>query len=1189
MKLHKNLIIFSIFLINLVFAGEYNYTDALAKALMFFEANRCGKKVHIHNRFNWRGPCHIYDGIDIGEDLEGGYHDAGDHVIFGMPQTYAFSTLGWAYYETKDVYERTNQKIWMLRTLKYFSDFFMKCHRNPDVFYYQKGDGAIDHNYWGPPEMQGYQDYTIARATKHKASPDTPAGDVAANAAAGMALMYLNYKDVDYNYAVDCLTHSITLYRLARKYEGLGTGDGFYTHDTFEDDMSFAGIWLARAAKEYGDQRMKEDFGDLLNTVFEFDIKNSTLSVYQLFLNDAKMYLDRKKGTDDPDDFQYEPFWPYCWGNIFMGSVLLYGLEVDPVLKAQGKRNPYLDQIRKVIGNYAAGTSYFSKTPGGLTYPNTWGVLRYVSAAMFCFSVYLKYKPDEPNYQTWLSYIKSQIDYILGDNPRITIDVDHPDGFYNPGSYIVGWGHNPPKHPHHRAAHGSSTNNMNEPRYHKHILYGALVGGPDSNDTHNDVTTDYVLNEVAIDYNASAVAGLSMAAYFWGQNQMPEPDPEPEPHPGDEVYVTAVMGQDSGQRSQPTIYLFNKCSYPPRFLKDLSYRYFVDISELKQATTPYSENNVEIEIAYNPVSSATISQSLIPYDPSRNLYYVEVYYPVDLPYFISVPILSPYAPFQFALVFKSSTWEEIWDSSNDYSRIGIPNGNGYEDSIKTYRIPVYQKGVLIYGSEPGKVVDPNDQPPLIYFKKPYPNTTLSGKIYLEGQTVDDKGIEKFVFYIHDPDTMQILWVSTHTQFIQANTTATFTTFWDSDDFPNGTYIIRMVSYDTNGQTGVAFAQINIDHESGQQQNYSYPVVKILFPQNNDFISTNFEVRANITDYYGITHAELWLNNVFISSKTQGPFDWFIDVSNYPEGSTITIKVVGYNTLGLSSSDEIKVYKVTQTQQPSPTQIIFEYPSDGATVSGVVDIYIQIISSYTITKVEYYIDEVLKYQTNVSPYIYSWDTTKVENTSHTITVVVYDEVGISSKTIVVNVLNVAEDQKPQIQIVNLVDGETLVEDKEVIIKISDDKKLNFVKVKVLNNEFDHDLTSITTTYLEIKYLVKISSLAPNISYAVEVYAVDSSSQTTYLRYYFSVMEEKEELKGELKKIYFLSLNNDGINDYINFNNKIDEFTLYNIKGEQIAKEKNIEKWYPNKTVSPNFYLYEAKMKDKLYKGIVIITK
>ncbi len=1186
-KLINLIILFLIFIVSLVFAGNYNYTDAMAKALMFFEANRCGKNVHIHNRFNWRGPCHIYDGIDVGEDLEGGYHDAGDHVIFGMPQTYAFSTLGWAYYETKNVYERTNQKIWMLRTLKYFSDFFMKCHRNPDVFYYQKGDGVIDHNYWGPPEMQGYQDYKIGRATKHKASPDEPAGDVAANAAAGMALMYLNYKDVDYNYAVDCLTHSITLYRLARKYEGLGTGDGFYTHDTFEDDMSFAGMWLARAAKDYGDQKMKQDFGDLLNTVFGFDVKNSTLSVYQLFLNDAKMYLDRKKGTNDPDDFQYEPFWPYCWANIFMGSVLLYGLEVDPVLKSQGKRNPYLEQIRKVIGNYAAGTSYFQKTPGGLIYPNTWGVLRYVSAAMFCFSVYLKYNPDEPNYQTWLNFIKSQIDYILGDNPRITIDVDHTNGFYNPGSYLVGWGQNPPKHPHHRAAHGSSTNNMNEPRYHRHILYGALVGGPDSTDTHNDVTTDYVLNEVAIDYNASAVAGLSMAAYFFGQNQMPEPDPEPEPHPGDEVYVTAVMGQDSAQRSQPIVFLFNKCGYPPRFLKDLSYRYFVDISELKQATTPYSENNVKIEVAYNPVSSSTISQSLIPYDPSRNLYYVEVNYPVDLPFYISVPILSPYAPFQFALVFQSPNWEEIWDSRNDYSRIGIPNGNGYEDSVKTYRIPVYQKGVLIYGSEPGKVIDTNDQPPLIYFKKPYPNTTLSGKIYLEGQTVDDKGIEKFVFYVHDPQTMQILWVSTQTQYVQANTTATFTTFWDSDNFPNGTYLIRMVSYDTNGQTGVAFAQVNIDHESGQQQDLSYPVVKITFPQNNDVITTNFEVRANITDYNGVSYAELWLNNVFISSKTQGPFNWPVDISNYPEGSTITIKVVGYNVLGLSSSDEIKVYKITQQQQQSSTtQVFFEYPQDGDTVSGIVDIYIRILSSYTITDVKFYIDGILKYQTNISPYIYSWDTTLVTNTTHTITVEVYDNVGMSSKTITVNVLNLQEDQKPQIQIVNLTNGETITKDKNVIIKITDDKKLSVVQVKI-NNEIIYDLKNLTTSQLELNYLLKISSFENNKSYSLEVFAVDNSSQTSYLKYNFSVSTEIENEYG-IRKIYFVSANNDGINDAISFSKNVELFTLYNKKGELIVEEKNIKLWQP-KNLEPDFYIYKIKLENKWYKGIVVVLK
>ena len=44
-----------------------------------------------------------------------------------------------------------------------------------------------------------------------------------------------------------------------------------------------------------------------------------------------------------------------------------------------------------------------------------------------------------------------------------------------------------------------------------HILWGALVGGPSSTDQPDDVTTDFVLNEVAVDYNAAFVGALAGA------------------------------------------------------------------------------------------------------------------------------------------------------------------------------------------------------------------------------------------------------------------------------------------------------------------------------------------------------------------------------------------------------------------------------------------------------------------------------------------------------------------------------------------------------------------------------------------------------------------------------------------------------------------------------------------------------
>ena len=44
---------------------------------------------------------------------------------------------------------------------------------------------------------------------------------------------------------------------------------------------------------------------------------------------------------------------------------------------------------------------------------------------------------------------------------------------------------------------GSDTSRPN-----RFTLFGALVGGPDSQDKYNDSRNDYLANEVAIDYNA---------------------------------------------------------------------------------------------------------------------------------------------------------------------------------------------------------------------------------------------------------------------------------------------------------------------------------------------------------------------------------------------------------------------------------------------------------------------------------------------------------------------------------------------------------------------------------------------------------------------------------------------------------------------------------------------------------------
>nr|KAG5686635.1 hypothetical protein BaRGS_011079 [Batillaria attramentaria] len=98
----------------------------------------------------------------------------------------------------------------------------------------------------------------------------------------------------------------------------------------------------------------------------------------------------------------------------------------------------------------------------------------------------------------------SQVNYALGDNKYKM-------------SYVVGVGDNFPRRPHHSAsACPPAPESCNWVTYHEdvdnwHVLYGALVGGPDQHDNYTDDRTDYVQNEVATDYNAgfqSALAGL---------------------------------------------------------------------------------------------------------------------------------------------------------------------------------------------------------------------------------------------------------------------------------------------------------------------------------------------------------------------------------------------------------------------------------------------------------------------------------------------------------------------------------------------------------------------------------------------------------------------------------------------------------------------------------------------------------
>jgi endoglucanase len=602
-------------------ATDLNYADAFMKSILFYEASWCGPDAN-NNRLKWRGPCHVNDGADVGHDLTGGFHDAGDHVKFGLPQAYASSTLAWGLYEFNETYQAKGQAAPMLNVLRHFTDYYLKCMVDDSTFYYQIGEGNIDHAYWGPPELQ-----KDARPSQYAATPASPASDVCGDTAATLAIMSMLTETSDPAYSAKCLSAAAKLFTFGKTHLGQSQSGGFYSPGSYLDELTWGAYWLYKATG---------------TASYKTDIEGFVAA----------------KGITGGNG--YANHWTHCWDDVWGGVFVKLATEFPD--------QPIYKQIAEE--NITYWMNSLATTAGGLKYINSWGNNRYVAAECMLALVYYKNMttPDA----SFRDFAKSQIDYILGKNPMNM-------------SYEVGFGSKYPLFPHHRAASGRYEPLEAKTLPEKHLIYGALVGGPDDNDVYVDSIDDYAKSEVAIDYNAGFVGALAGITTYFGQDQLPGAIPGIE-GTGPFLYTKASIIQEQIHQSTIDVWLVNNSLLPPAYNKNLSFRYFVNLSELYSQGLSVNDVSVFLDYSSRPnryeETKATIS-GLKPWDEANHIYYFEG----------SWPSIELYGAVEFK--FRLAAYMANLDTSNDYSHEGLG-----AVLITTPAIPVYENGKLVFGTEP---------------------------------------------------------------------------------------------------------------------------------------------------------------------------------------------------------------------------------------------------------------------------------------------------------------------------------------------------------------------------------------------------------------------------------------------------------------------------------------------------------
>ncbi|MFC5470741.1 glycoside hydrolase family 9 protein [Cohnella suwonensis] len=623
-------------------ASSYNYAEALQKSIYFYEAQRSGD-LPANNRVEWRGDSGMTDGADVGKDLTGGWYDAGDHVKFGLPMAYSAAMLAWSVYEYKDAYVQSGQLDKTLENIKWATDYFIKAHTAPNELYVQVGQGSADHAWWGPAEVMQMN------RPSYKISASCPGSDAAGETAAALAVASIVFQQSNPSYSATLLTHAEQLYSFADTYRGkysdcVTDAQAYYNSwSGYQDELSWGAAWLYLATN------------------------NAT------YLTKAIAASNNWGKEGQSTNWGYK--WTQSWDDVHYGAQLLLArITNDSAFIASTERN--LDYWTTGVSGTGEKITY---TPGGLAWLDTWGSLRYAMNASFLAFVYSDWVTDAAKKNKYKNFAVSQALYALGDNPSNS-------------SYVIGFGTNPPQHPHHRTSHGSWADSQSVPANHRHVLYGALVGGPNSSDAYTDSISDYTANEVATDYNAGFTGVLAKMKLLYGAGQAPLASFPPQETKEDEMFVEASFNSTGPTYTEIKALINNRSGWPARMGDKLSFNYYMDLSEVFNAG--YGLSNLTVSTNYN--QGATVS-GLLPYDEANNIYYVKVdftgtkIYPGGQPHYKK--------EVQFRIAAPSGT--TFWNPNNDFSAQGLVSSS---TAAKTVYIPLFDNGVKVFGNEPGPVV-----------------------------------------------------------------------------------------------------------------------------------------------------------------------------------------------------------------------------------------------------------------------------------------------------------------------------------------------------------------------------------------------------------------------------------------------------------------------------------------------------
>ncbi|CAM8987649.1 unnamed protein product [Rhodiola kirilowii] len=483
----------------------FDYGDALRKSILFYEGQRSGK-LPVTQRVNWRGDSALRDGLEANVDLVGGYYVRGDNVKYTFPMAFTITMLSWSTLEYRNGMGMED-KLHAVEAIKWGTDYLLKATDTPRVVYVQVGQAQRDRECWERPEDMDTPRTVFAVNRTH------PGSDVAGEIAAALAASSTVFRTVDSSYSAKLVKRSISVFKFANRHRGpfkdsIGAeaclpycGSGGYM-----DELVWAAAWIYKATNKSSYLKYVKD--NMQRLVVHSTLRNL-----------------RKNETSSNIDTMAEFGWDYKHGGI---SVLMSQFFMP---KQQKETNIFIANADRFVCSIIRA----SPTPKSVKYslrgllfkPGRGSNMQHVTAYSFLLVTYSQYL----NKQSINVYCREGANEIFITPPGLLYDAQLQVNYILGGnmfniSYMIGYGEKYPTRIRHRSSSLPSVTVRPKPfKCHEgykyfyaedpnpNVLVGAVVGGPNIDDSYADTREIYSQSEPATYINAPLVGLL---AFFKG-------------------------------------------------------------------------------------------------------------------------------------------------------------------------------------------------------------------------------------------------------------------------------------------------------------------------------------------------------------------------------------------------------------------------------------------------------------------------------------------------------------------------------------------------------------------------------------------------------------------------------------------------------------------------------------------------